>query len=401
MRKKPDCPRGPAAHTASAMPAAPPARRKIVQAWQRLPALAGNLLSEPLPPAMVDDYHRDQQRRQLPIVRTLCAFVLVAFLGFAYWDTLVQGAWAPTAQRLRLLCALPMAAMLASLFVLRGERAQRLLWHAYVLWFLVSMALVTHHTTAGLVWALPTYMAAPIAIAPMFTRWSDVGLCLLSTLGVPVVSLALAAHADAVIGLNYAFYLVTALGVSLLLYVQSERERRRAYRLERGLQQAAHTDSLTGLLSRRRFLELGLARLRQGSGREVLLYLDLDHFKQINDAFGHDAGDRALRDTAQAIREATRAGDLCARLGGEEFVVLLPALEPERVRAVCSHLLARIAALRVGDRALSASMGVARRQSVEESLHSLMVRADHAMLEAKRAGRSGWCEAAPGGAGAR
>lgn len=372
----------------------PPIHRSIVRQWRRLPVLAGGLLGEALPAAMVDDYHRDQQRRQLPIVRTLCAFVLLAFLAFGYWDALVQGAWAPTAQRLRLLCALPMAAMLAALFFVRSERIQRLLWHAYVLWFLVSLSLVTHRTAPGMAWALPTYMAAPIAIAPMFTRWSDVWLCLVFALGVPVVSLALTDHAGAVIRFNYAFYLATALGVSLLLYVQSERERRRAYRLERGLAKAAHTDVLTGLLSRRRFLELGQARLDRGAGGEVLLYLDLDHFKQINDAFGHDAGDRALRDTARAIREATRSGDLCARLGGEEFVVLLPALAADRVTDMCDSLLARIAAVHVGGRALSASLGVARRHGVGDTLHALMVRADHAMLEAKRAGRGGWREAA-------
>lgn len=374
----------------------PPVESRTARKHRRLPVLAADLLGEPLPAAMVDDYHRDQQRRQLPIVRTLCAFVLVAFLAFAYWDALVQGAWAPNAQRLRLLCAVPMAAMLVGVFIARGERAHRLLWHAYVLWFLVSLSLVTHRTAPGLVWALPTYMAAPIAIAPMFTRWRDVGLCLGFALGVPVASLALAAHDDAVVRLNYAFYLTTALGVSLLLYVQSERERRRVYRLERGLAEAAHTDGLTGLLSRRRFLELGQARLDRGNGGEVLLYLDLDHFKQVNDAFGHDAGDRALRDTAEAIREGTRHGDLCARLGGEEFVVLLPALAAERIADVCDGLLARIAQVCAGDGPLSASLGVARRQDSDETLHALMVRADHAMLQAKRAGRGGWREAAQG-----
>jgi diguanylate cyclase (GGDEF)-like protein len=396
LRIKADCPHGPPVRITADMPSDPPIHRSIVRQWKRLPVVAGGLLGEPLPSAMVEDYHRDQQRRQLPIVRTLCGFVLLAFLAFAYWDTLVQGAWAPTAQRLRLLCALPLAAMLMALFVVRGERTHRLLWHAYVLWFLVSLSLVTHRTAPGLVWALPTYMAAPIAIAPMFTRWRDVGLCLAFALGVPVASLALTDHDDAVIRLNYAFYLATALGVSLLLYVQSERERRRAYRLERGLEKAAHTDALTGLLSRRRFLELGQARLDRGAGGEVLLYLDLDHFKQINDAFGHDAGDRALRDTARAIREATRSGDLCARLGGEEFVVLLPALAAERVAEMCDGLLARIAAVHVGGRALSASLGVARRQGTGDTLHALMVRADHAMLDAKRAGRGGWCEAPAG-----
>lgn len=358
------------------------------------------LLGEPLPDACMPAYHLEQQARQLPMLRALCMLVLLAFLcfGFFGWDTEVQAEWATTALRLRLACTVPLLALLAALFALRGQRALRIATHAYLLCFVGALSLVTSHAQAGLTWALPTYMATSIVVAPMFSRWSDVWACLLIAVCVPFASLQLAGPVDEVVRINYVFYMVAAVGVALLLYVQGERERRRAYRLELGLQQAAHNDGLTGLLSRSRFLELAHARLARGDHEAVLVYLDLDHFKRVNDDFGHDAGDQALRDTAQAIREAIDRDDLCARLGGEEFVLLLPASEGGRVEALCDGLLVRIRRLSAGGRPLSASLGVARREGPGEPLGTLMRRADHAMLEAKRTGKGRWCEARGGGA---
>ena len=85
----------------------------------------------------------------------------------------------------------------------------------------------------------------------------------------------------------------------------------------------ATTDPLTGLLNRRS-LEAVLDGIREVGGEFAVVFLDLDHFKDLNDTFGHDTGDRVLRSFAAALRRCSREGDTVARYGGEEFVVLLP-----------------------------------------------------------------------------
>jgi GGDEF domain-containing protein len=96
------------------------------------------------------------------------------------------------------------------------------------------------------------------------------------------------------------------------------------------LQRLVHTDSLTGLHNRRLFmdrLEEEIRRVQRHSGCLSVMVLDLDHFKQINDRFGHDAGDRVLRAAAERTRAVKRATDVAARVGGEEFALLLPATD--------------------------------------------------------------------------
>ena len=106
----------------------------------------------------------------------------------------------------------------------------------------------------------------------------------------------------------------------------------------------------------------------------------------MNDDFGHEAGDDALRAVADALQRHAPAEALVSRLGGEEFVLLMPRATQAEVALHCDALLVRIGAIRVRDRALSTSIGAAHRRQ-GESLSSLLIRADHALLQAKREGR--------------
>jgi diguanylate cyclase (GGDEF)-like protein/PAS domain S-box-containing protein len=154
-------------------------------------------------------------------------------------------------------------------------------------------------------------------------------------------------------------------------------------------------DHLTGIANRRTFFEAGeieLARWRRQPRPLSLLLLDADHFKAINDQHGHPAGDAVLRDLAATLSANFREVDVVARVGGEEFAVLLPSTALEGALAVARRLLAAIAARRVSadgtDIAYSVSGGVAAMDDGVSGLDALMKRADEALYAAKRAGRN-------------
>jgi len=157
-------------------------------------------------------------------------------------------------------------------------------------------------------------------------------------------------------------------------------------------------DALTGLYNRHRFEE-GLAhRLsesrRYGTNCAVLL-LDIDHFKLINDTYGHQAGDSVLTAVARVLRTATRESDVPARLGGDEFVVLLPQAGLDQARACAVKLLERVRQLNPTYQGwslpVSISIGVAVFPQHGENAESLVTSADDALYRAKRAGRNQIC----------
>jgi diguanylate cyclase (GGDEF)-like protein/PAS domain S-box-containing protein len=161
-------------------------------------------------------------------------------------------------------------------------------------------------------------------------------------------------------------------------------------RFEQQLQELSVTDELTGLQNRRGFETLAAHRLkvaeRQGVGA-TLLYADLDNLKQINDARGHQAGDRAIRDIASILGECCRESDIVARVGGDEFVVLLTgaaALGVEKVVGRIQEAIARHNAAAAPGQRLGLSVGHASCVPGEScTAAALLSRADRAMYAAK------------------
>jgi diguanylate cyclase (GGDEF)-like protein/PAS domain S-box-containing protein len=163
---------------------------------------------------------------------------------------------------------------------------------------------------------------------------------------------------------------------------------------ERRLAHLADHDPLTGLLNRRgldRALGLQLAHGRRYGPAGAVLVVDLDRFKAVNDALGHEAGDRLLVEVAGLLRSHTRANDVVARLGGDEFAVLLPAGDAEvaagAARAIAETLTVHLSA---GDGPLgdvSCSVGVAALEGDDLDPAAALARADAAMYRAKRARR--------------
>lgn len=164
------------------------------------------------------------------------------------------------------------------------------------------------------------------------------------------------------------------------------------------LKQDSTHDPLTGLPNRRMIGER-LERDLNDAGRRSLGYtlamLDIDHFKQINDRHGHETGDQVLVAIAHIIQQELRDYDLCARWGGEEFLLLLANTHLEEGRAIVDRLRRRLSKIPivVGDVTLSvtASAGLSEHCAGEDLLRETLLRADQALLRAKRGGRDRCC----------
>lgn len=174
--------------------------------------------------------------------------------------------------------------------------------------------------------------------------------------------------------------------------LQDEVEQRRL--LQQQLQRQASTDALTGLYNRHEYERLfahELARSLREQRPLSLAILDLDHFKRVNDTHGHAAGDEVLRRVARLCRDNFRAVDIVGRLGGEEFVVLLPDTSLAQAGEVAQRVLEqlRVTPIEVGEAVLqvTATLGLTQLQPDERQLDSLLQRADQALYAGKAAGR--------------
>lgn len=167
------------------------------------------------------------------------------------------------------------------------------------------------------------------------------------------------------------------------------------------------TDSLTGLFNRRHFIEESereIARARRYQLPTGMLLLDIDHFKRINDTYGHTIGDEVLKAFAAACQKALRANDILGRLGGEEFGVFLPQTDADGAVRVAERLRCAVEAIRLPHDAkthdsratdtdspavsLTVSIGVAAGCGGEPGVDALLSRADEALYRAKAAGRN-------------
>lgn len=170
-------------------------------------------------------------------------------------------------------------------------------------------------------------------------------------------------------------------------------------RVQQELEQHAQEDPLTGLYNRRRLESMARSALHDAHARNhslALLWIDVDHYKQVNDRYGHQAGDAVLRELARLLRRELRPGDHAARFGGDELVVALPDMDGERAAALAERLREQMHAADLlapydAGAALTVSIGVAAFPDDGLNIEQLTEAADHAMYAAKRGGRNRVC----------
>ncbi|MCI0520210.1 MAG: diguanylate cyclase [Chloroflexi bacterium] len=166
-------------------------------------------------------------------------------------------------------------------------------------------------------------------------------------------------------------------------------------RLYAEVQQSAITDELTGLYNRRGFFELGRREVERSLryARPLsAVFLDIDHFKQVNDRYGHQAGDQVLYHLAECLRQHVRSIDIVGRYGGEEFVLLLPETDQALANGVAERLRVKVEEMSAptarGPVAITVSVGIAALTEAHENLEALLAHADQGLYRAKQTGRN-------------
>lgn len=179
-----------------------------------------------------------------------------------------------------------------------------------------------------------------------------------------------------------------------ILLDASQEEAKRLQGERRHYQKLASVDGLTRLYNHRAFLDIGrhlLSRVQQGHANAGLFMIDVDHFKRVNDQYGHQVGDATLTQIARLLAQLSRRIDILGRYGGDEFILLAPELDPEDLPAFAGRIVesARAQPIQAADLSIpvTLSVGACLCRPGEESLESAIRRADAALLQAKTQGR--------------
>ncbi|MGY1718264.1 diguanylate cyclase [Blastococcus sp. SYSU DS0552] len=381
-------------------------RRRVASASQLARAIPG--LAE----------ERAERARTAGLLVGWVAVVVVPLWSLV--DLVTEGSSAGTFLTVRLLCEIPMLLALLALWRLPlGRRRPELLTflvlavvQAEVAWMVTRSDDPRYHLLG---FTLAIYGSGCVLVAR--PRWT-VALVAVSWAALGLASVTVEDGLSPGDLLAVTVYLASASLIAVLAHlrryaldsrelhtrVRLEREQQRTGVLLAQLERLSHEDPLTGLANRRRWdAELGelCARARQRGDVLSVVLVDLDHFKEVNDRYGHGGGDDALRAVAGLLSARVRGGDLVARLGGDELAVLMPGADQARATALAEQLRREARLLQPAgfDAAeLSLSLGVASAAGDDAYPLELMSRADEQLYRAKTTRNAVGAGLAPPGA---
>lgn len=358
---------------------------------------------------MAKHFLPDNPKQRLRLKRhfaALAASFIYSMIGFYLY---LKGHFRPEAEYLFMVLGIYWAGLLGFTFIIRSGLNLKFrdpsLTLAQMYWSVPFMllAVYTLNDLRGIMlmafFALLSFGTFRLTSRQIFTITLVTLLGYLGVLIALYINQPLRLHLDREI----LYFIGFSLTCILLVYTGSaasqlrERNRQQNIRLQRALDEnrkLATTDDLTGLTTRRRFMEI-LGKQKAWSERDgsdfVIVFADLDHFKYVNDSFGHHTGDKVLQTFAEILKSSIREIDYAARFGGEEFVVLLNNTDIEQARTIAERIRSSLEQHNFNDLApalnVTVSMGLANfRQynSIQETLMS----ADNRMYKAKQAGRN-------------
>jgi len=329
------------------------------------------------------------ERHLGPVVRALLMTSLLSYTVFVIIGELVGHSRIPL--WLRILPAIALLIVTAIALTQRQARWFGILGLSTLILLEIGIFLNGYSRSEGSAWILPVYILVPIVSVPIWQRHRDFILAMLISCVIGPLPLLLLSSLNRWERFQYIGDLAIVVILSSVTYLYLNRMMREQFKLEQRLRQIAYVDELTGLATRRRFFKLAENILSHCATQQLalsVLYLDADHFKQINDEHGHAAGDEALRVIGKALRTKLRDTDLVGRIGGEEFAVLLPGLDTHSALETAERLRQAIGALHTSGSSLSISIGVTTRQPKETLVEPLLARADRALTKAKQLGRN-------------
>ncbi|MBB3259222.1 diguanylate cyclase (GGDEF)-like protein [Paraburkholderia bannensis] len=351
--------------------------------------MGSSVFALPASAAERNRFHARSLEHQRPLSFVTMALSIGAYALFA--GARAQLVAAPFPVWITVLAGLGLVLLVLAIPRSRSTAEFGLIGAAYVVIMQLAGNALVRDTGDPLVWMTPAVVAITLCAAPLWLtpRHFLLGSVCYYASTVPfVLSLP---HDVAQLAI-FGVWVVIAFTTAVVFHFGFYHFRYRHFKLEEALTALAATDALTGVMNRRAFLDEAARFIatRHKSGRAVaLLFVDIDQFKSINEQFGHGAGDKALQNVADAIVQHAPEGALIARMGGEEFVVLVEEQPPTPIAGLAQSLRHAIAQIERPDGFVTVSIGVARMQGEGgDDLAALLERADEALFRAKQAGRN-------------
>lgn len=358
--------------------------------------MAEDSITGPGSSARLEAVWRDAQvnRRQFmahqltPLMRAL---VMSAFAGYALFLAGTQ--WVgpnafPMWPKLLVLLALLLVSM--STLPASFDRYVTLAGWASLALLQVGILLAGLYTAEAFDWLLSAFLVIILGTSPTWMNTRDFVIAMLLSFSGPLAAMWLLQPSPQVL-MQLGVFLIIALGVAIVVHLFMQRQLNAQWLLQQKLAMIASTDMLTGITNRMHFFALGNRKVHSAHERGLplcALYIDVDHFKRINDDFGHATGDDALVAVATALQSRLRQGDVLGRVGGEEFAMLLPATGLDHATQVAERLRSAVERLDLSCGRLTISVGVAMLRRDDQAVNGLLAAADHALRRAKQAGRN-------------